>query len=174
MKRLIKKSNEEFTYKFKSPITVNYGDEFTFKAETYDLNSVDNDTIALVKESVENSIKDLGPKGLAEYLDENKSYASNIESILVTVDGGNAITTVKSNKELDDNELDDIAEYITGQFSDGWGEGFEQEVLDSWTETSEDEVWDEEEQEIVMETSEYTVTLSASLWNHKDWHIELV
>lgn len=173
MKRLIRKSSNGFTYKFKSPVIVNYGDDFTFKAYTERLSDVEESIVELIKNAVDDSMKSLGSKGLAEYLTE-KSYADNIESIIVSIDGGNAITTVEANRELDKNELDDISDYIEGQFSDGWGEGFEQDILDAFTETEQEDFEDEETGEYYSEDVEHEVTITASFWDSKNWDITLM
>lgn len=62
-------------------------------------------------------------------------------------DEGRFYVYVKSSNELNDSELNDVKDYLEGQFSDGWGEGFEQNEIDDW--------------------SVYT------WWNDKDYEIEI-
>lgn len=67
--------------------------------------------------------------GLAAYIDEDK-LAKKIYSIYpkVEVRNGNMYGTavVRYYGALDKAELSILKEYISGQFSDGWGESFEQ------------------------------------------------
>ena len=67
--------------------------------------------------------------GLAAYLEEDK-LSKKIYSIYpkVEVRNGNMYGTavVRSYGALDKAELSTLKEYISGQFSDGWGESFEQ------------------------------------------------
>jgi len=64
-----------------------------------------------------------------EYLD-GSSYKENLESgYLDFIYKNNKLyssTSYKSNRKLTDVELADLADYTTGQWSDGIGEGFEQ------------------------------------------------
>lgn len=67
---------------------------------------------------------------LMEYYDKNDSVKEKVKSLELTVvehDGelkGCAIATVSLG--LDSRELDQVKDYLTGQYADGWGEGFEQ------------------------------------------------
>ena len=62
------------------------------------------------------------------YLLENNFNNNDILSLRVTgiYNDSGIIISVISSKELDKVELDRVKSYLSGQFSDGWGEGFEQ------------------------------------------------
>ena len=81
-------------------------------------------------EAVENEYVDL-----TEYMDE--PLASKIETILLNPTYDNLrfdniymLTTVVAKEELSEKEIKEVKDYISGQFSDGWGEGFEQREIE--------------------------------------------
>ena len=39
------------------------------------------------------------------------------------------VTTLRVRGELDSHELHELRDYLTGQYADGWGEGFEQQEI---------------------------------------------
>lgn len=39
------------------------------------------------------------------------------------------VAVIKMTKPLTKTEIDDLKDYVTGQFSDGWGESFEQHEI---------------------------------------------
>ena len=177
MKRLkrLKRIAEEKTYKFKSPITITLSDE---------TGEIDNANLAEYKEysnelseAVQEEMNEFGPTGLAEYVDE--PLKSKIESIMVTVKNYAAETIVKVNKELNDKEMTELKYYIEGQFSDGWGEGFEQQPIDSYEETEidEDQYYQDQDAGMDVDRSDYeyqtTIEVRAHFWNNKDWYITL-
>lgn len=67
---------------------------------------------------------------LMEYYGKDDSVKAKVKSLELTVvehDGrlkGCAVATVSQG--LDRRELDQVKQYLTGQYADGWGEGFEQ------------------------------------------------
>ena len=83
-------------------------------------------------------------------------------------------TEVTSERELDDIEKCLLLDYLSGQFSDGYGEGLEQQEFNSYTETEEREEWDEEEQEIYMEEYDVRVDMYLHLWQPKNFRLEFV
>jgi hypothetical protein len=130
-----------------------------------------------LQDAVKNSMSEIGTDGLAEYLDLKSDLYDVVESIIVGVEkqGENIIskTTIKTNEELTDDEIDELKDYITGQFSDGWGEGFEQNPIADWDEEEETEEWDEEEQENYKYSYTETYEVLAHFWNSKNFKIDI-
>lgn len=83
-------------------------------------------------------------------------------------------TEVTANRELNEIEKEALLDYLTGQFSDGYGEGLEQQEFNSYTDTDVSEEWDEEEQETYMEEYEVRVDMYLHLWQSKNFHLEFV
>lgn len=67
---------------------------------------------------------------LMDYFDRNEVIKRKVESAVVSVKNVDDVlygcTTLTLNEFLDVKELEELCEYITGQYSDGWGESFEQ------------------------------------------------
>lgn len=72
---------------------------------------------------------------LMKYYDKKDSVKEKVRSLELTVVEHNrelkgcAVATVSLG--LDKRELDQVKEYLTGQYADGWGEGFEQTPIQS-------------------------------------------
>lgn len=80
----------------------------------------------------ENSIgsKNGEPCNLMDYFHGSPAIAEKVESAVVSVKEEDGVlygcTTLQLKDFLESAELTELCEYITGQYSDGWGEGFEQ------------------------------------------------
>lgn len=78
------------------------------------------------------SDEDMQTRGLIAYTDNNHLYRK-VHSVFPQVESRNGnlygVITVKSYGELDKSELIDLTNEISGQLSDGWGEGFEQREI---------------------------------------------
>jgi hypothetical protein len=72
-----------------------------------------------------------GERGLAVYLDDDLSR--KMYSINPTVEEWNGelwgVTELQTQGTLSASELAELTEWLSGQFSDGWGEGFEQREI---------------------------------------------
>lgn len=70
------------------------------------------------------------PCNLMQYFDGSPAIKEKVESAVVSVKEVNHVlygcVTLQLKDHLQSNEIPELCEYITGQYSDGWGEGFEQ------------------------------------------------
>lgn len=73
------------------------------------------------------------PCNLMEYFSGSDAVKRKAESAVVSVKNTGGVlygcVTLKVKEPLDETELSEIKEYIEGQYSDGWGEGFEQREI---------------------------------------------
>lgn len=163
MKRLLKKASN-FTYKATSQLYPK--DDFYSDYEEgtieYDLDDKDLDCLnTTLKEEIDEN----GPKGLAEYLkDPLKQFVDNI-SLSATKETLTA--TISCNKELTDDEKEQLKNYLSGQYTDGFGEGFEQRPINEFTTEEEYEEEDDDDEDYVqrrrntiMETCKHEIYVS--------------
>lgn len=105
---------------------------------------------------------------LAEYLREESplmSCITRIEPKELDIGEGKLylITAVDSTEELDEEKIKLLEEYISGQFSDGWGEGLEQREVAEIQVRLQEPSWDAAAWDINMET---TNTVCAYVYMH--------
>ncbi len=71
---------------------------------------------------------------LMDYFEGNPAIAEKVESAVVSVKAAegelHGCTTLQLREPLEAGELAELCEYLTGQYSDGWGEGFEQRDIE--------------------------------------------
>lgn len=106
--------------------TVDYPTLFTGSDMSYYADSI--------QEAVEQRNGDDGGN-LMLYFDEsrNPDIKAKVMSAVPSVEIQNGVlmgcTTVKLRESFTAPEMEDLLEYLKGQFSDGWGEGFEQQAI---------------------------------------------
>ena len=126
--------------KFYSPLTADfYPDEPDYEDESYDeYEGYPQDGHELleyeiaIRDAIENDTRDFGGD-LMQYYHENDSVRSKVITAIPSVEvHGNKLCgclIVELREPLLDDEQTVICNYISGQYSDGWGEGFEQREI---------------------------------------------
>ena len=123
--------------KFYSPLTADffpnepdYEDEFYDEYEGYPQDGhelLEYETA--IRDAVENDTRDFGGD-LMQYYQEDDSVRGKVVTAIPSVEvHGNKLCgclTVELKEPLLDDEQTVLCNYISGQYSDGWGEGFEQ------------------------------------------------
>ena len=84
------------------------------------------------------------------------------------------LAVVRAIEELSQQGIEEIKDYLTGQYSDGWGEGFEQRPIEEWQEEVEYEEYDEEADDYYTYSGYENRELYLSFWGCKDWEIRLL
>ena len=122
---------ENLTFKLYSPLTAELlpdGNDFCQEDELVELCGHELSAYAAaISEQIERE-----DDHLEQYLDgENEPYlAAHVKSIQISVEehGGElcGCATVVVDADLTERGWNDLQEYLSGQYSDGWGEGFEQ------------------------------------------------
>jgi len=130
-----------------------------------------------VNELIDKDIQEVG--GLAYYLDdrypEAKEKVRDIRIGVMELEGKVVgLAVVRAIEELSQQGIEEIKDYLTGQYSDGWGEGFEQRPIEEWREEVEYEEYDEEEDDYYTYTDYENHELYLSFWSFKDWEIRLL
>ena len=95
---------------------------------------LDGTELADYEEVIREELERYGEDDLMQYFDGSESIQGKIQSAVVTIENKDGIlygcTKLELNEFLSQEELQEFTEYITGQYSDGWGEGFEQRDIE--------------------------------------------
>ena len=126
---------ENLTFKLYSPLTAEFlpdDNRFWQEDELVELSGYElADYAAAISEQIERE-----GDHLEQYLDaETEPYlASHVKIIQISVEGHGGelcgCATVVVDADLTEHGWNDLQEYLTGQYSDGWGEGFEQRDIE--------------------------------------------
>ena len=134
---------QEITLKLYSPLT---GDFYKNDVDEYGWNNgaADYPTLfsgvdmACYVDSIQKAVKQRSSDdggNLMLYFDEERNpnvkakTLSAIPSVEIRGDELKGCTTVRLKEPLTGPEMQDLQDYLKGQFSDGWGEGFEQQEI---------------------------------------------
>lgn len=106
---------------------------------------------------------------LAQYLHEDSIIYGVVTEIRVGVKVFNhnlySWTQVTANRKLTKEEKNALLDYLSGQFSDGYGEGLEQQRFTSYTDTATYEEYDEENDEFYDVEYDVEVDCYFHLWD---------
>lgn len=117
---------------------------------------------------------------LAQYIDEDRHKAiyGVVTEILVGVKVIDhnlySWTEVTATRELTESEQKELLDYLSGQFSDGYGEGLEQQRFTSYSDTATSEEYDEETGEHYEDEYPITVDCYLHLWNSNEFELKII
>lgn len=174
MKRLISHASSDKFVKYVATSPVVFREELFMDDIAEDISLLSDGDFEDLVDAVNESMDELGPSGLAEYIyDDNLKKI--IKNINVTVTKKGAETYITATRELTSEEIDDLKSYITGQFSDGWGEGFEQAPISEWVEDVEYESYEDYdyEDDSFEDSFPERNALYVSFWNHKGFFMNI-
>lgn len=114
---------------------------------------------------------------LAEYADEyhGSTYYKKLHSIKIGIEDycGQlyGVATCMVDDDWNEDDTEQLKEYLTGQYADGWGEGFEQREIESYMESEEIEEYDDELEEYYYDTVDTKHYVYCSFWQDKNFRI---
>ena len=121
---------QEITLKLYSPLTGDF-----YKNDVDEFSGID---MAYYVDSIQKAVKQRSSDdggNLMLYFDEERNpnvkakTLSAIPSVEIRGDELKGCTTVRLQEPLTGPEMQDLQDYLKGQFSDSWGEGFEQQEI---------------------------------------------
>jgi len=130
----LKTKNEEIkVIKFFSPLqiqTYNYGENEPTEISSLEAIQYSDDIMKAIEHF---KIASLMDKGLMAYFDESETVSAKVTYAYPKVEEYNnelfGVMVAHVKGELNENEIKILTDYFCGQFSDGWGESFEQHPI---------------------------------------------
>lgn len=126
----------ERIFKMYSPLTgeLYQAGEYEYEDSADEYNG---EELLLYAEEIEKAVKaytDNGTEDLMKYFYESDYVKQHVRSLVPSVEVWNGrlygCTTVRADDDLSEPGWDKLMDYLAGQYSDGWGEGFEQREIE--------------------------------------------
>ena len=113
---------------------------------------------------------------LAEYIyEDDGSIYGKVHKITMSADWVDGklygLATCEVSDDWTDADTALLKEYLEGQYADGWGEGFEQREIDSYTEVETSEEYDEEADEYYESEWDVRYDVYVSFWQSEGFKI---
>lgn len=129
-------------------------------------------------EIMSNAKESFNDTDLAKYSrDDHRTSDCNITSMTMSFTGsGECVVTVTTPSILDEEQISNIIEYLEAQMSDGWGEGFEQKEVYTYSEEEDEWIDDEDEEDggyYDVVDVEYSV-YGQFYWTDSSYEIEMI
>jgi len=107
---------------------------------------------------------------LAEYIDKSTTLAAAVTNIKIglmidSADYMHSVARIETSRNLDAAESKELLKYLMGQYSDGFGEGLEQDSFEEKRITVHTTEYDEEEDDFYHEEQEEIAYYYFHLWN---------
>ena len=122
---------------------------------------------AILKALIQNRMPEEAESGIMHWYDRNDSIAKKVRSVTFTAEERNGrlwgVAECRVVGTLTPEELSTLKEYIAGQASDGWGEGFEQREIEMDDGTLYVHLWQPEHWDIQTEEEQFTPKLAEGL-----------
>ena len=107
---------------------------------------------------------------LAEYIDKSTSLSDAVTNIKIglmidSADYMHSVARIETSRNLDADESKALLKYLMGQYSDGFGEGLEQDAFEEKRITIHSTEYDEEEDDFYHTENEEIAYYYFHLWN---------
>ena len=144
----------------------------TVASETNEYNAAAEDYADQLFEALEKDDTNLAP-----YADSHhgSTYVSKLHRTKITVEWIDgklyAVCTALVDDDWTDDDTAQLKSFLIGQYADGWGEGFEQREIDSYTEVETSEEYDEEADEYYESEWDVRYDVYISFWQSEGFKI---